>query len=869
MRKKFSVSGLLSRSVKTVLSFSLTIMLLLFSVSAAAAAGEDAQITNVLFRAGITEPVQLSQWGDTAACFADTEGTKRLILLEKHDGVWQIVIDNPTALIQDADWPELYLDTDTAIYWEYNNFDGKTAMVFSSWREAGVWGQVQVQIAGNEAAGALYPLTCIGWRENHGGEIVLTHFIDDENGNTVRESVEYVPAPQLSGYSHLATYDVTRFPVFEQASALEGIYTELALVGAWQFVGGGELMGYGFRLNADGTGRWLDSEDMEHCPPKHLHETGDSFTWQLDGDSFICRDSQGTVTRYTLERVDSRILFTEEEAGGFYARFDEEAIRAEIEDRMGRGEMTEFDALVMDYLNDTLEPTLAERLNLRDVNARVDWYSEEKSVIVEAWQLDEDDAVTIRFTEPNLTVTIGTAESKWTSGGGIGTNLTAHAYYQTASVALGNVREELAEQQMLTGDVNPTAREPQPGEAAIMAEIEQKRADGTAGAFDYLALDAMDGTMTARLEAMGLTEVSTRVNWEGSPRFILAWGRDAETHFRVALRFTPCAIGVCVGDEVEDVTQIPVGWYENYLRNPEIEIYENTLMLIQSELALASQQQQTLFSMPFLTGNPGQFPRGKTYEVYRGPGREYGRSANGKASVSTNDYIWIYGIRGDWMLISYDISGGHARYGWISTAGLPASMFEYCPELVFPGDEGTEYVYATVREECRIVDVLESDQDFIYPLQPGDSVHVLAEMNGWVLVEIYAYDEPYWGFVRWDDLDTRHGYALTGANLIAKSSVWPENEIRAAVQAVADAYTGRAAGHTLISLRYSDEDNSPQNWPTDVPEGIEWLKLYGTARSISYYDFEIAGSDGIAEDLAFYVWREPGGEWIGGLGGYE
>ena len=260
---------------------------------------------------------------------------------------------------------------------------------------------------------------------------------------------------------------------------------------------------------------------------------------------------------------------------------------------------------------------------------------------------------------------------------------------------------------MLTGSVDPTARELQPGEAAIMAEIEQKRADGTADAFDDLAMDAMNGTMTARLEAMGLTEVSTRLNWEGSLHFILAWGRDAETHFRVALRFTPCAIGVCVGDEVGDVTQIPVSWYENYLRTPEVEIYENAYRLIQSELALASQQQQAFFSMPGLTGYVGQFPKGKTYEVYRGPGQNYGRSANGKASVSTNDTIMVYGVRGGWMLISYSISGGHTRYGWISTAGLPASMFEYCPELIFPGDDGTEYVYATVRQNARMVDVRE------------------------------------------------------------------------------------------------------------------------------------------------------------------
>ena len=131
------------------------LILMLFSASALAAGGDEALITDTLHRAGITEPVQLTQWGDTAACFTETDGVKRLILLERYDGAWQVVIDNPTALIQEWDWPKLYSDTDTAIYWEYSNFDGKTAMVFSSWREAGVWGHVEVQIAGNEAAGAL------------------------------------------------------------------------------------------------------------------------------------------------------------------------------------------------------------------------------------------------------------------------------------------------------------------------------------------------------------------------------------------------------------------------------------------------------------------------------------------------------------------------------------------------------------------------------------------------------------------------------------------------------------------------------------------------------------------------------------------
>ena len=646
--------------------------------------------------------------------------------------------------------------------------------------------------------------------------------------------------------------------------------SETDLVGTWQFVGGGEIMGYGFRLNADGTGEFLDTDAIGMGTPKHLQPTGNAFVWHVDDDVFSLTVG-GTTHTHPVAWYDRQIHFAEGEGGGFYQQFDEAAILAEIEARNRLGVMTEFDALVMDYIEDKLESALAEKLHLRSVDAVVDWYSEDKSMTVDAWQLDLDQSVTIRFTESYTTLSIGTAESTWTSGGTIGTNLTARAYYQVAAAAFNSAKEKLVEQQKLTCDVTPSERETQSGETPIRAEIEQKHADGTADDFDDLAMDAMEGIMTVKLEAMGLTEVSTLLNWEGPLHFILAWGWDEETYFRVALRFTPCAIGVYVGDEVRDVTQIPVSWYENYFHDPDAGIYENALRLIQSELALASQRQRALFSMPGLIGSAGQFPKGKTYEVYRGPGMEYGRSANGKASVSTNDTILIYGIRGDWMLVSYGISGGHIRYGWINTTGLSASLIESCPELVFPGDEGTDYVYAIVKRNARMVDVPDSDKDFIYPLQPGDSVHVLAEMNGWVLVQIYAYDEPYMGFVRWDDLDTRHGYAFTGANLIAKSSVWSESEIRAALLAVADAYTGRAAGHTLVSLRYSDKENSPgsTNWPTDVRDGIEWMKLYGTARSISYYDFEIAGSDGIAEDLAFYVWREPGGEWIGGLGGYE
>ena len=210
MWKKFSVSGLLSLSVKTVLSFSLTLMLMFFSASAAA--GEDAQITNVLSRAGITEPVQLSQWGDTAACFADTEGTKRLILLEKHDGVWQIVIDNPTALIQGLDWPQLWLDSDSAVFWTYILSDTEMVRYHSSRNADGSWNPVD-QYFSDSGFGEYTHVWSTLWDDAHGGEIVRTFAMFDENDNDHGiQLMEVLPATWMADCVRLDVFDVSRFP---------------------------------------------------------------------------------------------------------------------------------------------------------------------------------------------------------------------------------------------------------------------------------------------------------------------------------------------------------------------------------------------------------------------------------------------------------------------------------------------------------------------------------------------------------------------------------------------------------------------------------------------------------------------------------
>ena len=120
------------------------------------------------------------------------------------------------------------------------------------------------------------------------------------------------------------------FAICNLSAGLAEEVTEAELIGTWQFVGGGEVMGYGFRLNADGTGEFLDTEAIGQGTPKHLQPTGTTFRWQVEDDVFVCTLSGSSFT-HPIARYDHRIHFAEGEGGGFYQKFDEEAIRVEIE----------------------------------------------------------------------------------------------------------------------------------------------------------------------------------------------------------------------------------------------------------------------------------------------------------------------------------------------------------------------------------------------------------------------------------------------------------------------------------------------------------------------------------------------------------
>lgn len=76
-----------------------------------------------------------------------------------------------------------------------------------------------------------------------------------------------------------------------------------------------------------------------------------------------------------------------------------------------------------------------------------------------------------------------------------------------------------------------------------------------------------------------------------------------------------------------------------------------------------------------------RFAKNKKIPVYSGPGERYIRPGKGKAAVSTNDWIQVFGREGGWLLIHYGISGEQMRFGYISASELPKGAS--VPELTW------------------------------------------------------------------------------------------------------------------------------------------------------------------------------------------
>ncbi len=140
-----------------------------------------------------------------------------------------------------------------------------------------------------------------------------------------------------------------------------------------------------------------------------------------------------------------------------------------------------------------------------------------------------------------------------------------------------------------------------------------------------------------------------------------------------------------------------------------------------------------------------QFTGGKKYDVYQGPGQEYGRAGSGKAVVSTNDWIQVFGEENGWIMIQYDITSDHMRIGWIAADALPGSakvtLLRFTPIL------------ATATRQVTITDDPLFSLSAVGTLPQGTQINWLATMGDWAYIEL-AGVQMLRGFVPMSALST-------------------------------------------------------------------------------------------------------------------
>ena len=154
-----------------------------------------------------------------------------------------------------------------------------------------------------------------------------------------------------------------------------------------------------------------------------------------------------------------------------------------------------------------------------------------------------------------------------------------------------------------------------------------------------------------------------------------------------------------------------------------------------------------------------RFTGGKKYAVYSAPDKSSVRSAKGKAAVSTNDWIQVFGQEDDWILIQYAIDKDHYRFGYIPAKALPKKTA--VKEL--------DFSHTVVRTQYAVPvtdDPLYSNAE-LTSLQSGEEVVLLAAMGQWAYIEVDNKTKCR-GFVPADSLhpddENNHQYAVFTAN---------------------------------------------------------------------------------------------------------
>lgn len=141
---------------------------------------------------------------------------------------------------------------------------------------------------------------------------------------------------------------------------------------------------------------------------------------------------------------------------------------------------------------------------------------------------------------------------------------------------------------------------------------------------------------------------------------------------------------------------------------------------------------------------PGiEFIQNQKYPVYSGPGEEYLRAGNGKASVSTKDWIQVFGADSGYLMIRYETSPGKHRIGYI-------------PQEVTLNAEHLKYLDWDWRNAHLPLHAIISENPFdpitdVTAVTEEIPIYLLRDLGEWVYFET-AQDKPMRAFARSQDV---------------------------------------------------------------------------------------------------------------------
>ena len=143
--------------------------------------------------------------------------------------------------------------------------------------------------------------------------------------------------------------------------------------------------------------------------------------------------------------------------------------------------------------------------------------------------------------------------------------------------------------------------------------------------------------------------------------------------------------------------------------------------------------------IPVLEGRLVDFPEGKRYAVYTGPGENYERANQDTAAVSTNGWIQVFGVENGYAMIQYAVSSTQNRIGYIGGDSLPDSSSVAALEFA--------YMPVVLTREAELTDDPLGEKAPLRTLPAGTEARWLAVMDGWAYLEWTDEGKPVRGFV--------------------------------------------------------------------------------------------------------------------------